>query len=153
VNFFLSRGERLATFLGIGTSLATLVISIIELPKEPAAINVWLALSTSFLISLVLLAYWIRTSKRSQANDLEIKHRTEEKRLRAEFPAIFTFIENVREIHSQRDFEQFVSQLNHLLDIERRARGIKWSEVKDIEAMKAIAYARLIAKRNGNPDN
>ncbi|MDH2901256.1 MAG: hypothetical protein PXY39_09815 [archaeon] len=111
--------------------------------------NVWLALFVSLLISAFLLAYWLRTNKKAQtSNEVERKHRTEEKRLRSEFPAIFTYIESVGEIRNQRDFDQFVTQLNHLLEIEKRARGIKWSEVKDIEAMKAIAYARLIAKRN-----
>jgi hypothetical protein len=141
--------ERVGTFLGIGTSLATLIISLVELPRNPTSSNVWLALSASIFISALLFAYWIRTNKRTQTNNiLEREHRTEERRLRSEFPAIFTFIESVGEIRSQKDFDEFVSQLNHLLEIEKRARGIKWSEVKDIEAMKAIAYARLISKRN-----
>jgi hypothetical protein len=109
-------------------------------------------LSVSLLIFDILFAFWIRSNKKNRSltheSELDRKHKTEEKRLRSEFPAIFAFIESVGEIHSQKDFDQFVGQLNHLLEIERRARGIKWSEVKDIEAMKAIAYARLIAKRN-----
>jgi hypothetical protein len=144
----LSRSEKVAAFVGILTSLSTLIISIIELPQNPAKVNTWLALFASLLISILLSLYWKRATKRSQHPILERSHKTEEKRLRSEFPAIFTFIENVGVIRSQRDFDQFLSQLNHLLEIERRARGIKWSEIKDIESMKAIAYAKLISKRD-----
>lgn len=133
--------------VGLGMSLATLVISLIELPKDPTSLNVWIALTVSVLIATALLFYWIRVSKGSHVSSLEGNQKTEERRLRGEFPAIFTFIESVGAIRSQEDFDEFVSQLNHLLEIERRARGIKWSEIKDIEAMKAIAYARLLAKR------
>lgn len=72
---------------------------------------------------------------------------TQEEHLRIEFPEIFAFIENISEIRSKQDFDQFIARLNHLLELERRSRSIKWSEVKDIEAMKAIAYAKLVAKK------
>jgi len=146
----LSKAEKLATIVGIVTSLATLLISIIELPKNPVQLNAWIALVTSLAIAMVLLFYWFRAGKKRSAysSGLEWKKRTEENRLRSEFPAIFTFIENVGVIHNKKDFDRFIAQLNHLLEIERRARGIKWSEVKDIETMKAIAYAKLISKKD-----
>jgi hypothetical protein len=140
--------EKLAAIVGIASSLATLVISIIELPKDPAALNLWIAFSASLLIATVLFFYWVRTNKRSQISGRDGNQKIEERRLRTEFPAIFAFVDSVGVIRNQGDFDHFVSQLNHLLDIERRARGIKWSEIKDIEAIKAIAYARLVAKRN-----
>jgi hypothetical protein len=128
----------------------------VEIPGDPKSFNLWLALGISLTISGLLVIYWLRSSRNQiqrSTNDVEQKHRNEERRLRSEFPAIFTFIESVGEIRSQKDFDQFLIQLNHLLEIERKARGIKWSEVKDIEEMKAIAFAKLIAKRNKKEDD
>ena len=150
VSSCLSRIERIAALVGIGTSLLTLTISIIELPRDLAALDVWMALSTSLVIVGLLILFWVKVGKKPHGIGLETKQITEEKRLRSEFPAIFTFIESVRRIRSAEEFEQFVARLNHLLELEKKARGIKWSEIKDIEAMKAIAYARLIAKRSDN---
>src|SRR5579871_891641 len=114
----LSRVEKLAALLGIGTSLATLVISIVEIPGNPTSFNLWLALGISLVFSALLVVYWARSTRSTSQEkyELERKHRTEEKRLRSEFPAIFTFIESVGEIRNQRDFDQFVAQLNHLLE-------------------------------------
>lgn len=137
----MSRGEKLATLVGIGTSLVTVLVLLIELPNSINSVNIWIALAAAVLITILLSVYLVFSNKRHDPK----QQRIEERRLRTEFPAIFAFVDNIGEIRSERDFEQFVGKLNHLLEVERRARGI--NDVKDIETMKAIVYARLVAKK------
>lgn len=112
------------------------------------SLNIWIAFFAAIVIAILLFLYAIYFSRRSKLDDRNLKQRkTEEKRLRAEFPTIFAFVDSIGEIRNEREFEQFLAQLNHLFEVEKRARTIKWSEVKDIETMKAIAYARLMAKK------
>lgn len=144
----MARAEKLATLVGIGTSLATVVILVAELPKDESSFNVWLGLSAAVAIIALLLAYYVYFNRqRDRIASRNSRQKTEERRLRGEFPAIFAFVESIGEIRTQDDFQQFVTRLNHLLELERRARGIKLSDVKDIETMKAIAYAQLVEKR------
>jgi hypothetical protein len=147
----LVRAEKLATLVGIGTSLATVAILFAELPKDESSANISLGLVAVIVIIALLLAYVMYFNRNIQSSRAYVRQRsrtTEERRLREEFPTIFAFVESIGEIRSERDFDQFVTQLNHLLELERRARGIKWSDVKDIETMKAIAYAQLMEKRS-----
>ena len=150
--------ERLAAIVGLGTSLAGLIIALVELPSDPSVFNLQLAVFASLSIVALVLSYYLVFGKtessrgKRQAPPAVVRSSTsEEKRLRSEFPAIFEFLDSIGSIHDENDFGEFVAQLNRLLEIEKRARGIKWSEVKEIETMKAIAYAKLVGKKNSRP--
>lgn len=152
--------ERLAAVVGLGTSLAGLVIALLELPSDPSVFNLQLAVFASLTIIALLLFYYLvlgnkeSTRRKRQASPSVTRSLTpEEKHLRSEFPAIFEFLDSIGRIRDEHDFDEFVDQLNRLLEIEKRSRGIKWSEVKEIETMKAIAYAKLVGKKDNSHTN
>ena len=135
------RADRLAALVGVGTSLVSVLFLLIEIPNNVNTINLWIALVVAIIVVILLFAYFMLSPKRSKPK----LPRTEENRLKTEFPTVFAFIDSIGEIRNERDFDQFMGKLDRLLEVERRARGI--NDAKDIETMKAIAYARLIAKK------
>ncbi len=137
----LNVGERLASYVVAGTSVAALIVAIIELPINPSTLNLIIAtlIGIVVLVSLVSYYVWHRQLSSSKVE--------EEQRLRREFPRIYAFLESIEIIKGENDFEKFEAQLNLLIETEKRSRSIKWKEMQDIEAIRGIALAKLVQKK------
>lgn len=68
---------------------------------------------------------------------------SEERRLRSELPSIFAFLDSIGTVREVLVYGELFAELNHLPEIERRVRGTKCPELKDIGAMKALSYGKL----------
>jgi hypothetical protein len=117
------------------------LVLLIEIPSNINTTNLWIALAVTIIVAILLFTYLVFSTKRSKPQI----PKTEERRLKTEFPTVFAFVDSIGDIRSERDFDQFVGKLDHLLEVEKRARGV--NDAKDIETMKAIAYARLVSKK------
>ena len=132
-------GERFASYAIAGTSIAALIVAIVELPASPSSFNLILAAVTSLFAIVIFVLYYASRKK-------FVSRVQEEDRLKREFPAVFAFLENIDSIRGEGDFRKLETQLSHLIETERQ-RSIKWKEMHDIEAVRGIALARLVQKK------
>ena len=137
----LNDGEKLASYAVTCTSVAALIIAIIELPTNPSVFNVILATLVFAVILTALVSYRAGRKKFSHSRV------EEEKRLINAFPRVYAFLESVGSIRGEADYEKLEAQLNQLIETEKRSRSIRWKEMQDIEAIRGIALAKLVQKK------
>ncbi len=132
-------GEKLASYAITFTSIAALIIAIIELPTNPSAFNVLVAILVSAIIAAAFVSY--KAGRRTFPNV------EEEQRLIHAFPSIYAFLESIDSIRGESDFTKLEAQLNQLIEAEKRSRSIRWKEMQEIEAIRGIALAKLVQKK------
>jgi hypothetical protein len=137
----LNDGDRVVSYAIGGTSIAALLVAIIELPNNLSILNLILggSIGIGILVTLTAYYFWRRKFRNSRTE--------EETRLRHQFPRIYAFLESIESIKGEGDFQKFEAQLNLLIETEKRSRSIKWKEMQDIEAIKGIALAKLVQKK------
>lgn len=146
----MKRGELLASIALSCTSLAGLIISILELPSNPPpTLDLLLAFFASLAIGGAITIASLRAAKHNGKEKGGSGNR-EEQKLRRTFPRIYAFLDSIDSIGGASDFQKLERELNELIEIEKRSRSIRWKELQDIEAIRGIALAKLVSKKNSS---